>query len=261
MFDEPTEGPAERPADPAQRAKEKGEELRIHAELAAVFEGPRKFGATIRPKLDPDLARDVQRTVARLEKAKSADSPVLPEPSAADAVRLLTLPAASGLSTGDYHVYRRPGEAMVVRWLAGDEVDTFYERAQAHFDAAIGGYREDERDSHGWKQDPRTLAYLAALDAVDVRMADRYLREVIRAHGVYVLSTLAVDEMDILHLADTLMGTDAAAVVGEASAPPADDPTEQDRAWFFKLFSLRGAVEGVDRMCFFAYLQKADEGW
>ena len=58
MFDEPEEQeqPAERPADPAQRAKEKSEEFRMHAELAAVFEGCRKFDAELRPGLDPELA-------------------------------------------------------------------------------------------------------------------------------------------------------------------------------------------------------------
>jgi hypothetical protein len=50
-------------------------------------------------------------------------------------------------------------------------------------------------------------------------------------------------------------------VVGEASAPPMDGATEQDLAWFFKLFSLRGVREGVEEMCFFAYLQKTEEGW
>ena len=35
--------------------------------------------------------------------------------------------------------------------------------------------------------------------------------------------------------------------------------TEQDRAWFFKLFSLRGVVQDVQRMCFFTYLQKAED--
>ena len=261
MFDEPDERRDEIPADPAERAREKADEFRMHAELAAVFEGPRKFDARLRPGLDADLAREVQRTVGRLEKAKSADSPVLPEPSAADAAGLLTLAGSRGLPTNDYHLYRRPGEVMVVRWLEGDGVETFYGRAQAHFDAAVSGFREDERQAHGWKQDPKTLAYLAALDAVDVRMADRYLRDVIRAHGVFVLSTVAVDEMDILHLSDTLMGVDAAALVGPASAPPAE-PTERDRAWFFKLYALRGIAEGVERMCFFAYLQKADDdGW
>lgn len=258
--DEPTGRPDEVPADPAQRAREKADEFRMHAELAAVFEGPRKFDARLRPGLDADLARDVQRTMARLEKGKSTESPVLPEPSAADAAGLLGLAESRGLATSDYHIYRRPGEVMVVRWLAGDEVEAFYGRAQAHFDAAFGGYREDEQQAHGWKQDAKTLAYVAALDAVDLRMADRYLRGVIRTGGAFVLSTVTVDEMDILHLCDHLMGADAADLVGPASAPPSE-PTDQDRAWFFKLFSLRGTAEGVERMCFFAYLQKAEETW
>jgi hypothetical protein len=46
--------------------------------------------------------------------------------------------------------------------------------------------------------------------------------------------------------------------VGAASAPP-EAPTERDRAWFFKLFSLRGMNEGAERLCFFTYLQKTDE--
>jgi hypothetical protein len=66
--------------------------------------------------------------------------------------------------------------------------------------------------------------------------------------------------MDILHLCDYVMGVPAAQVVGAASAPP-EEPTEADRAWFFKLFSLRGMGEGKERMCFFTYLQKTDEGW
>lgn len=263
MFDEPNERPAEElPVDPAQRAREKADEFRLHAELAAVFEGCRKFDARLRAGLDPDLARDVQRTVAKLEKAKSADSPVLPPASVDDARGLLTLPDGRGMSTNDYYVHRRPGEVMVVRWLAGDQVETFYERAQAHFDAALGGYREEEHAAHDWRGDPKTLAYLSALDAVDVRMAERYLRDPIRTHGVFVLSTLAADEMDILHLCDHLMGVDAASLVGSASAPPAEDPSDRDRAWFFKLFSLRGTVGGMERMCFFAYLQKTDdEAW
>jgi len=77
---------------------------------------------------------------------------------------------------------------------------------------------------------------------------------------VFVLSTLTADEMDISHLAETVMGAQVTDVVGAASALP-DDPTESDRAWFFKLFSLRGIVEGVERMCFFTYMQKAEESW
>ena len=47
-------------------------------------------------------------------------------------------------------------------------------------------------------------------------------------------------------------------IVGRASAPP-EEPTESDRAWFFKLFSLRGMIDGIERMCFFTYLQKAED--
>jgi hypothetical protein len=90
-------------------------------------------------------------------------------------------------------------------------------------------------------------------------MTDVYLRDYIRAHNLFVLSTQTADEMDILHLCDYLMGVPAAQVVGPASAPPEEEPTERDRAWFFKLFSLRGVVDEVERMCFFTYLQKAED--
>jgi hypothetical protein len=262
VYEEPEDPESRRdetPTDPAARAAEKGNEFRMHAELAAVFEGPRKFDAAVRAGLDPQLAREVQRAVAKLEKAKQPDSPVLPQPVAADAAALLKLPESKELPTGDYHVHRRPGEVMIVRWLAGDEVETFYERFQAHFDVAMEDYREEERSTHSWKQDPKTVAYLEALDALDVKTADRYLRDLIRQHRLFVLSTLAVDEMDVLHLANHLMGVSAEEVVGTASAPPEEDATEQDRAWFFKLFSLRGIVEGVERMCFFTYMQKAED--
>jgi hypothetical protein len=258
MFDEPKEDPAENPLDPKDRAKEKSDEFRMHAELAAVFEGHRKFDAKAIGGLDPELARDVQRGMGRLEKSKSADSPVLPEPSAAEAAKLLNLPTTRGLSTNDYHIHRRPGEVMIVRWLGGQEVETFYDRIQAHFDAAMNGYREEEHQAHEWKKDPQTLAYLAALDAVEVKMADRYLRDIIRKHNLFVLSTQSADEINIAYLADHVMGLSAAEIVGRASAPP-EEPTEQDLAWFFKLFSLRGISEGVERMCFFAYLQKSDD--
>jgi hypothetical protein len=66
--------------------------------------------------------------------------------------------------------------------------------------------------------------------------------------------------MDILHLCDYVMGVPAGEVVGPASAPP-DEPTERDRAWFFKLFCLRGMKGDVEQMCFFTYLQKSDEAW
>ncbi len=91
-------------------------------------------------------------------------------------------------------------------------------------------------------------------------MAERYLREVIKKHIVFVLSTQTADEINIAYLCDYVMGVPAGEVVGEASAPPGE-PTEKDLAWFFKLYSLRGVVEGVERMCFFAFLQKTEEEW
>ena len=261
MFDEPEERPAERPADPAERAKERFDQFRMHAELAAIFEAHCKFDARIVPKLDADLAREVQRTIAKLEKSKLADTPVIDPASAPDASALLKwTDTKSSLSTNDYHVYRRPGETMIVRFLSGEQVETFYERMQAHFNAALSQFREEERQQHGWKQDPDTLKYLDALDKIDVKMSDRYARDAIKKHRIFILSTQTADEMDIMHLCDYVMGVPAAEIVGAASAPPEDGATERDRAWFFKLFSLRGASEGVERMCFFTYLQKTDDG-
>jgi hypothetical protein len=259
MFEEPSENPTEPPANPANAAQEKSDELRMHAELAAVFEGNRKFDAQLRAPLDPQIAREVQQGMGRLEKSKSPNSPVLPEISMSLAADLLNLANVRQLTTNDYHIHRRPGEVMIIRWLAGKQVETFYERLQAHFDAALDGFKEDERQSQEWKKDPKTLAYLAALDAVKVKMADRYLRPFILAQKIFVLSTQAADEMNIQHLCDYIMGLPAGQIVGPISAPP-HDPTEQDLAWFFKLFSLRGMKEETEQMCFFAFLQKSDEG-
>ena len=258
--DDPSERRDERPRDPKARAQEQADAFRTHAERAAVFEGVRKFDAELKPGLDADVARELQRGVAKLEKAKAGETPVLAPAVMSDAAALLTLCDAKELSTNDYHLYRRPGELMMVRWLKGEEVETWYKRAQAHFDAAIEGFREDEHQAQDWKKDPETTAYLSALDAVEVKMAERYLRDPIRKLGVFVLSTQTADEMDVLHLTDTLMGVTPEDLVGAASAPP-DEPTEQDRAWFYKLFNLRGTVDGVERMCFFTYLQKTDDSY
>jgi len=259
MFDEPEESPEETALSADDRVKDKTDEFRMAAELFAVFEATRKFDAQIRPDLDRDLAREIQRTMGRLEKAKKPDSPVLPEGSAADAATLLDMANAKDLTSGDYHVHRRPGEVMIVRWLRADEVETFYERLQAHFDAAMEGFREEERQQQAWKQDPKTLAFLDALDKVEVKMADRYLRPLIRTHNLYVLSTQAADELNINYLADYVMSVPASEIVGSASAPPDEAPTERDLAWFFKLFTLRGMKDGIEQMCFFAFLQKSDE--
>jgi hypothetical protein len=259
MFDEPEEDKHDEVAsEPAARAKEKSDEFRMHAELAAVFEGVRKFDAEIRPGLDVDIARDVQRTIAKLEKSKSADSPVLPEHSIEDAKRLLNLAREKALPTNDYHIHRRPGEVMIVRWLAGEQVEMYYQRLQAHFDAALEGYKEDERQAHEWKQDAEAKKYLAALDQIEVKMADRYLRDPIRQHGLFVVSTQTADEINIQYLAEHVMSVSPAELVGKASAPPGE-PSEEDLAWFFKLFSLRGTVDDEERMCYFAFLQKTDE--
>jgi hypothetical protein len=71
MFDEPSETPSEDSTDPKARAREKAEEFRMHAELAAVFEGSRKSGARLIPGFDPELARQTQRAMAILEKSKT----------------------------------------------------------------------------------------------------------------------------------------------------------------------------------------------
>src|SRR5439155_17709695 len=101
MFDEPEETPSKRAVDPALRAREKFDEFRMHAELAAVFEGRRKFDAEILPNLDANLAREIQRTIGRLEKSRSPEHPILPPQSASDAIALLDLPSTRGLSTND----------------------------------------------------------------------------------------------------------------------------------------------------------------
>ncbi len=259
MFDEPTEDPSERTSDPATAAREKADEFRMFAELAAVFEGPRKFDAGVEPGLDADVARQVQRGVATLAKARAGDAAALPASAAAAAAEVLTLNDAHALSTNDYHVHRRPGEVMVVRWLAGDQVDAFYDRLQAHFDAGLNAFRQDERQAKEWKGDPATRAYLDALDKVEVDMAARFRRADVRA-GLFALSTQTADEMNVAYLCDHVMNVPAATVVGRASAPP-DEPTEKDLAWFFKLFLLRGTVARVDRMCFFTFMQKANDDY
>jgi hypothetical protein len=268
MFDDDETGEGEakgqgkKKVGPEQRAREKADELRLYAQIAAVFEGTRKFDARVDPGLSGDVARELQRAVGKLAKQKTPESPVLPEAAKVDADAALGTYAAKGLSTNDYHVYRRPGEAMIARWLAGEQVETFYMRLQAHFDAGLEAHRADEREASGWKGEAGTAAYLAAMEKVDLKLAELYLREPIRKLGVYVLSDMAFDEIDILYLTEQVMGIAPADLVGEASAPPAEGATEAERAWFFKLFALRGMRDGAEAMCFFTYMQKTDEsGW
>lgn len=256
VFDD-AEQPQERDFNPADRARQMADDLRSHAELAAIFEGCRKFDARLRPGLDPEIARRVQRAMATFDRARVENNPILPDPHVADAMSILELPETAGLSTNDYHINRRPGEVMMIRWLAGEEVETFYQRLQAHFDAGLESVREEAR-SQSWKQDEATTSYLAALDEMKISLAERHLREPIRELGLAVLSTQTADELNIAFLCDHLMGVDAADLVGAPSAPP-DEPTEQQLAWFFKLFLLRGAPQGTERACFFTFLQKTEE--
>jgi hypothetical protein len=60
----------------------------------------------------------------------------------------------------------------------------------------------------------------------------------------------------------TLISVPPEQLVGPTSAPPEGGAIgidelaagEQDRAWFFKLFALRGLHEGVERMRFFVFM-------
>jgi hypothetical protein len=259
MFDEPDDDKkSEHASSPAQRAKERAQEVMMYAELYAIFEGTRKFEAEIRAGLDPEVARNVQKTIGLAAKKKVQGTPVLAPEAMPAARELLDAPEQAGLSTNDYHIYRRPGEVMMLRWLAGEEVESFYERMQAHLDAGIGGIREDEHSSLDWKADEPTKAYLAELDKLEPKAIDWYGRDAIRKHDLIFLSTWAADEMNIAFLADQIMGTTPEEIVGNAFAPPSE-PSESDLAWFFKLFCLRGMKAGVEQMCFFTYLQKVDE--
>ena len=143
-------------------AKEKFDEFRMHAEFAAVFEATRKFEAQILPTLDAGSARDLQKRHREAGKIALPDSPLLSEPVMKDAAEILDLPATKSLSTNDYHIYRRPGEVMILRWLAGEEVETFYQRMQAHFEAALNRFaRKSDRRTSG-SRIRQTLKYLDA---------------------------------------------------------------------------------------------------
>ena len=218
MFDEPAKDSKEAANNPKTAAQEKADELRMYAELAAAFEGTRKHDAAVVPGLDPKIARDVQQTIGRLEKAR-LEAVLIPPEQMPEAQRLLSLYDTAGLTTNDYHVARRPGEAMIVRWIDGEQVDAFYARYQAHFDSAIAGYREDARQATAWKQDPKSLAYLDALDAINPRLSVSYGRDFIKKHPLALLTTQAADELNIGFLCDDVMGIAPAELVGRASAP------------------------------------------
>ena len=263
MFEDPEDSKDDTAANPDTRLGEKIAELRIHAELCAVFEGIQKFDANLDTSLDGELTRSIQKAILKLTSSKMKDSPVLdPQKDGVYdlAWDLLNKSDELDISTSDYHVYRRPGEVIVLRWLKGDQVEQFYTRLQAHLNVAIEQSREDERQALGWKQDAKTKKYLDLLDEAKVDQADRYLRPLIKSHGICVLSQTTADELNIGYLCDYIMGIPAAKLVGPASAPK-DDTDEQELAWFFRLFALRGLVNDVELMLFFTYLQKAQDSF
>lgn len=257
MFDDSHEARDDTGHDPTTRLREKLAELRMLAELAAVFEGPRKFNATLRPNLSFEHARQFQQAIARLEKSKQAGVPVLPPDKWPDATALLQLPEQLGLAPGDYHLHRRPGEVMLLRWLDDTLAKLFFQRMQAHFDVALQQAREDERQALGWKQDPGVARYLDELDKARFDMDDHYARKAVRL-GACVLSTITTDDMNIVFLADHLMGVEPADLVGAASAPE-DQFDESKLGWYFRLFSLRAPVQQGERLLFFAFLQRSDD--
>jgi hypothetical protein len=262
--DDKSDDREETSADPAARAAEKVQELKMHAEFAGIYEGFRKFGCALLTGLDFELVRTLQKGMLRFEKAKVGETPVLEPELWTEATDVLSAASRNSLSLGDYHIHRRPGEVMMVRWLRQDagsdgaDADTFYKRLQAHFDAGLEGTLEDERQALGWKGDKATKAYLEKLEGEKVDMAGRYIRDALREHGLFALNTTAADEMNIQYLAEHLMGLEIAELVGKKSAP--EDPTDEGQlAWFFKLYALRGMVEGKEHLCFFTYLQKTAE--
>lgn len=260
MFDEPDDRKAESTRDPALRVQEKLDELRIHADLAGIFEGPRKFGAKLITKVDANLIRDIQQVIAKLDKSKQPGKPFLTPARKLGASMLVESLEAQDVSSGDYHIHRRPGEVMIVRWIKGGDVDTFYQRLQAHMNVAIEQAREDERQALGWKQDAATLAYLDQLDAAELDMQKWWMRDVLRDHELATVRTQTADDLNIAYLTEHIMGLDAADVVG-ADAAPGEGADESALAWYFKLFALCGSNDGVEHIVFFAFLQKTDDAF
>lgn len=258
MYDDPDERKDDKAAAPELRLKEKLDELRIHADLCAIFEGTRKFDAQVKTDVDANLVRDVQQIVGKLEKSKKPGMPFLTPARALGATTLFESLEVQGVSTGDYHVLRRPGEVMIVRWIKGEQVETFYQRLQAHMDVAIKQTREDERQALAWKNESATNTYLEKLDEAELDMQKWWMRDLLRDHELATVRTQTADEINISYIADFIMGVGAAALVGEEFAPPggADDA---ELAWFFKLFALCGTRDGVEQIVFFVFLQKTEE--
>ncbi len=251
----------ESPVQPAQRARERIDEIRMYAELGAIYEGTHKFDADIRP-LSGNTAREFQQGVAKLARQKVENSSLIHPESTSDALGLLK--RAVDLGTNDYHLARKPGEVILVRSLVGPQVDQFYERMEAHLKAGIEGLREDEEQALAWKDDPETRAYLKALGEPVDPMALRYARPVVKQHPVAVLSTWTADEISISYLVESIMQRNISDIVDPANVPE-DGMDESQLAWFFRLFSLRAAPldpdtkQRTEQILFFTFLQKTDD--
>lgn len=258
MYDDPEERKDDNAGAPEARLKEKLDQLRIHADLCAIFEGTRKFDAQVKTDVDANLIRDVQQIIAKLDKSKKPGKPFLTPARALGATTLFESLEEQGVTTSDYHVYRRPGEVMIVRWIKGEEVATFYKRLQAHMDVAIKQTREDERQALAWKNEPATNEYLDKLDEAELDMQKWWMRDLLRDHELATVRTQTADEINISYIADFIMGVGPGALVGEEFAPGsgADDA---ELAWFFKLFALCGTRENVEHIVFFVFLQKTDD--
>ncbi|MFN4243284.1 MAG: hypothetical protein ACK4PI_08610 [Tepidisphaerales bacterium] len=278
MFDEddgPTDdnAPDRRYGRPEVAAADKLEELRMYAELAAVFEGTAKFGHALLRDLTPDLARRLQVGMVTLERARDGSVQLIPAEKVPLAHELLRLHREAGLSTCDYHSLVRPGEVHLARWVVGTDFDTVFSRLCAHFDAMLSGHVEDEQAARGWQGDPSLPAYIAALEKLKPDLTSRYLVPHVRRGTVPAcLSTHTADELNIDYLASTVMQLSPRDLT--APSPPADgghtDDTpwaepdesaaadESELAWYFKMFLLRGHVDGGAAACFYAFLQKAD---
>ena len=182
----------------------------MHAELAAVFEGHRKFDAELRPGARRRRSRrDVQRTIGRLEKASRPTARSCPEPSAADAARAARRSRRrAALSTNDYHIHRRPGEVMIVRWLAGDAGRDVLRAPPGPLrrgpDAASA--RTSGRRTSGSRTRRRSRTSRRST-RIEVKMADRYLRDVDpQAQACSSSPRRRPTRWTSLHLCDYVMG-------------------------------------------------------
>jgi hypothetical protein len=101
MYEDENDNPVEKAKDIQTRAHEAVNQFRLHAEIAAIFEGTRKFDAAIRPDLSADVAREIQRAMAKLEKSLEPNIPIIPPIQNAIAADALNAHHSYDLPTND----------------------------------------------------------------------------------------------------------------------------------------------------------------